>query len=225
TSANRYSEYSVDDQPYPRGELLLRGHTIFRGYHKNPEETAKVMADNGWFCTGDICVIDEMGRFKIIDRRKNVLILAQGEYISLERLEGIILSEHSYLAQVYVHGDSLHTSLIAIFGIQLDTFSLFVNKVLGNGFDPVTTEGLQSTMNHDLTKLFKADHLWRKHIEKRHPQWFENIKNDLILVNVLDPAHIAPPHSNANNNGHFPLASGSRDSSRVQFSQPPILQR
>jgi long-chain acyl-CoA synthetase len=88
--------------------------------------------DNGWFCTGDICVIDEMGRFKIIDRRKKkVLKLAQGEYISPERLEGIILSEHSYLAQAYVHGDSLQTSLIATFGIQLDTFALFAS-ILGS---------------------------------------------------------------------------------------------
>jgi long-chain acyl-CoA synthetase len=92
-----------------------------------------MMTDNGWFCTGDICVIDEMGRFKIIDRRKrNVLKLAQGEYIAPERLEGIILSEHSYLAQAYVHGDSLQTSLIATFGIQLDTFTLFASKVPGN---------------------------------------------------------------------------------------------
>jgi hypothetical protein len=62
----------------------------------------------------------------------------------------------------------------------------------------------------ECTKLFKADHFWRKHVEKRHPQWFENIKNDLILVNayVLDPAHIAPSRSDANSNGHFPLASG-----------------
>ncbi|KAN0072578.1 hypothetical protein V8E54_009507 [Elaphomyces granulatus] len=174
-------EYSVDDQPYPRGELLLRGHTIFRGYHKNPEETAKVMTDDGWFCTGDICVIDEMGRFKIIDRRKNVLKLAQGEYISPERLEGIILSEHSYLAQAYVHGDSLQTSLIAIFGIQPDTFALFASKVLGNEIKPVTTEGLQSAMNHELIRkalLRDLDQTARKH----KLSGFERIKNASLMM-------------------------------------------
>ncbi|KKK19013.1 hypothetical protein P175DRAFT_0533016 [Aspergillus ochraceoroseus IBT 24754] len=62
----------------------------------------------------------------------------------------------------------------------------------------------------ECTKLFKADHFWRKHVEKRHTEWFENIKSDLSLVNayVLDPARIAPSRSDANSNGHFPLSSG-----------------
>ncbi|KAJ9214534.1 hypothetical protein DTO166G4_3938 [Paecilomyces variotii] len=61
----------------------------------------------------------------------------------------------------------------------------------------------------ECTKLFKAEHFWRKHVEKRHPEWYENIKKDLTLVNayVLDPAHIAPSRSDANSNGHFPLSS------------------
>lgn len=62
----------------------------------------------------------------------------------------------------------------------------------------------------DCTKLFKAEAFWRKHVEKRHGDWYENIKNDLHLVNayVLDPARIAPSRSDANSNGHFPLGSG-----------------
>ncbi|KAH1497470.1 hypothetical protein LV164_001714 [Aspergillus fumigatus] len=61
----------------------------------------------------------------------------------------------------------------------------------------------------ECTKLFKAEHFWRKHVEKRHTEWFENIKSDLSLVNsyVLDPARIAPSRSDANSNGHFPLSS------------------
>ncbi|OKL58711.1 hypothetical protein UA08_06045 [Talaromyces atroroseus] len=59
----------------------------------------------------------------------------------------------------------------------------------------------------DCAKLFKAEHFWRKHVEKRHEEWYHNIKNDLVLVNeyVLDPAHIAPSRTDANSNGHFPL--------------------
>ncbi|TQB69587.1 hypothetical protein MPDQ_001668, partial [Monascus purpureus] len=60
----------------------------------------------------------------------------------------------------------------------------------------------------ECTKLFKAEHFWRKHVEKRHTEWFENIKSDLSLVNayVLDPARIAPSRADANSNGHFPLS-------------------
>ncbi|KAI9740382.1 MAG: hypothetical protein M1834_004962 [Cirrosporium novae-zelandiae] len=58
----------------------------------------------------------------------------------------------------------------------------------------------------DCTKLFKAQHFWRKHIEKRHAEWFEGVKKEVELVNiyVMDPAHIAPSRSDANSNGHFP---------------------
>ncbi|KAL3476327.1 hypothetical protein BJX99DRAFT_247001 [Aspergillus californicus] len=62
----------------------------------------------------------------------------------------------------------------------------------------------------ECSKLFKADTFWRKHVEKRHADWYQRIKSDLSLVNayVLDPARIAPSRSDANSNGHFPLNSG-----------------
>ncbi|KAG9231175.1 putative zinc finger protein [Amylocarpus encephaloides] len=62
----------------------------------------------------------------------------------------------------------------------------------------------------ECAKLFKEEHFWRKHVEKRHPEWLEGIKKDFDLVNtyVLDPAHIAPSRSDANSNGHFPPANG-----------------
>ena len=124
-------DYLVSDKPHPRGELLVRGHTLFNGYYKNEEETQKVMTKDGWFKTGDIATIDAMGRFTIIDRRKNVLKLAQGEYISPERIEGVYMNGCNYLAQAYVHGDSVQTFLVAIFGVQPDTFAPFASKILG----------------------------------------------------------------------------------------------
>lgn len=59
----------------------------------------------------------------------------------------------------------------------------------------------------ECTKLFKGVEFWRKHVEKRHSEWYDRIRSDVELVNtyVLDPAHIAPSRSDANSNGHFPL--------------------
>ncbi|KAI1005504.1 hypothetical protein K3495_g2714 [Podosphaera aphanis] len=59
-------------------------------------------------------------------------------------------------------------------------------------------------------KLFKEEHFWRKHVQKRHPEWLDGLKRDFDLLNayVLDPAHIAPSRSDANSNGHFPPANG-----------------
>ncbi|KAF2403992.1 hypothetical protein EJ06DRAFT_470847 [Trichodelitschia bisporula] len=60
----------------------------------------------------------------------------------------------------------------------------------------------------DCTKLFKGNNFWRKHVEKRHGDFFNKIKQDVTLVNsyVLDPSHIAPSRSDANSNGHFPIS-------------------
>ena len=124
-------DYLVTDTPHPRGELLMRGNTLFRGYFRNPVETAKAMLPDGWFRTGDICKVDSRGRFTIIDRVKNVLKLAQGEYISPERIENVYLSHLNFLAQAYVHGDSVQTFLVAIFGVTPDMFAPFASKVLG----------------------------------------------------------------------------------------------
>jgi long-chain acyl-CoA synthetase len=137
-------EYLVTDQPHPRGELLLKGNSLFSGYYKNEEETRKAMTEDGWFKTGDICSVDEMGRFKIIDRRKNVLKLAQGEYISPERIEGVYLAACNYLAQAYVHGDSLQTFLVAIFGVQPDFFAPFASKILGQEISATDMEAIKS---------------------------------------------------------------------------------
>lgn len=124
-------EYLVTDQPQPRGELILRGPTLFSGYYKNKEETEKCMLPDGWFRTGDIATVDSRGRFKIIDRVKNVLKLAQGEYISPERIENVYLSHLNFLAQAYVHGDSVQTFLVALFGVMPEMFAPFASKVLG----------------------------------------------------------------------------------------------
>lgn len=62
----------------------------------------------------------------------------------------------------------------------------------------------------DCAKLFKEDHFWKKHVEKRHTDWLDGMKQEFDLINayVLDPAHIAPSRTDANSNGHFPPANG-----------------
>lgn len=123
-------EYTVHDKPNPRGELLLRGPILFKGYYKNEEETKKSLEPDGWFHTGDICEIDKLGRFKIIDRKKNVLKLAQGEYISPERIENVYLGSTALLAMAFVHGDPNKDSLVGVFGVDPMTFAPWASKIL-----------------------------------------------------------------------------------------------
>jgi long-chain acyl-CoA synthetase len=174
-------DYSVDDKPHARGELLLRGNNVFKEYFQNPEETAKVMTEDGWFRTGDVCKIDEQGRFIIIDRRKNVLKLAQGEYISPERLEGVYLAELGYFAQAYIHGDSLQTYLVGIFGVQPDTFAPFASKVLGRNISATDIEGIKSVVNDPKIRSTVLKDLER--VAKKHKlAGYERVKNVALMV-------------------------------------------
>jgi long-chain acyl-CoA synthetase len=147
-------EYLSSDKPYPRGELLIRGTSLFREYYRNEAETAKAIDAEGWFHTGDICQVDELGRFKIIDRKKNVLKLAQGEYISPERIENVYLANLGWLATAYVHGDSHQSFLVGIFGIAPDTFGAFAGKVLGQTIDHLDNEALNEACQNP--KVVKA---------------------------------------------------------------------
>ncbi|KKA28662.1 hypothetical protein TD95_004554 [Thielaviopsis punctulata] len=58
----------------------------------------------------------------------------------------------------------------------------------------------------DCTKLFKEEHFWKKHVEKRHTDWYEALRHEFTLINAyaIDPSHIAPSRTDANSNGHFP---------------------
>ncbi|XP_058084147.1 long chain acyl-CoA synthetase 1-like [Magnolia sinica] len=116
-----YSEVRLEEVPEmgyspfadpPRGEICVRGKTVFAGYHKNPELTKEVMKD-GWFHTGDIGEMNSDGILKIIDRKKNIFKLSQGEYVAAEHLEKIY-GFTSIVEDIWVYGDSFRSSLVAV---------------------------------------------------------------------------------------------------------------
>jgi long-chain acyl-CoA synthetase len=174
-------DYKVEDLPFPRGELMLRGSNLFREYYKNEEETKKAMTEDGWFKTGDIATVDAMGRFTIIDRRKNVLKLAQGEYISPERIEGVYLNACPYLAQAYVHGDSVQTFLVALFGVQPDIFAPYASKVLGKTISATDIDAIKSACKEPKVKSQVLKDLDRAGRKSKFAG-YERVKNISLFV-------------------------------------------
>ncbi|CDJ58218.1 long chain acyl-CoA synthetase, putative, partial [Eimeria maxima] len=105
-------QYDATANP-PRGELLVRGHSLMKEYFLSPERTKETIDEDGWLHTGDVVEIQPSGAVKIIDRAKNVFKLAHGEYIAPERLENIY-SNSRWVEQIFVYGDSLEAALVAI---------------------------------------------------------------------------------------------------------------
>jgi long-chain acyl-CoA synthetase len=85
------------------GEILVRGATVFAGYHRDPAATAEVMRD-GWFFTGDVGELDAEGNLRITDRKKDLIITAGGKNISPSNIE-TALTNHPLIANAVVIGD------------------------------------------------------------------------------------------------------------------------
>ena len=102
------------------GELVIRGPQVMKGYWQRPEETAKVITDDGWLRTGDIAMMTEDGFFKIVDRKKD-MILVSGFNVFPNEIEDVI-AHHPKVLEVAVVGvpDAKSTEAVKVFVVKSD---------------------------------------------------------------------------------------------------------
>jgi long-chain acyl-CoA synthetase len=104
--------YSSSNSP-PTGEIQVRGTCMTSGYYKNEKATKEMIGADGWQATGDIGRWNPDGTLSIIDRKKNIFKLAQGEYVAAEKIEGV-LAKSKYIGQCFVYGNSFFVTLVAV---------------------------------------------------------------------------------------------------------------
>ena len=104
------------DSPDPRhiaGEVVVRGHVVFSGYYKNPEATRAVLSEDGWFRTGDLGTIDELGRVFLVGRSKSMILGTNGQNIFPEEIE-VVLNQLPYVQESLIVGRDKHLTALIV---------------------------------------------------------------------------------------------------------------
>ncbi len=157
------------------GEILVRGPGMFAGYWKN-EEATKLAVQDGWFHTGDVAQKMENGHFRIVDRKKDIMVTSGGKNISPSEIENL-LKGSSFISEVVLFADARKFPS-ALIEIDFDTVSDWARQ------HGIVYTGFTSLSQHPrVAELIGAE------IEKANVQLarVEQIKKFRIIPKELDP--------------------------------------
>ncbi len=149
---------NVEIKIAPDGEILARGPNIMLGYYKKPEATAAAIAPDGWFHTGDIGYMDRDGYLYITDRKKDIIVLANGKNVAPQPIENLI-KQSELVQEAVVFGDGM-SAPVALIVPNMDALRAFAKQ---EGIDATAPDAL---LNHDA-------------IQKRFRQEIERVNREL----------------------------------------------
>ena len=134
------------------GEIQIRGPQVMKGYHNRPEETAQAIRE-GWLCTGDIGVMDEDGYFRIVDRKKD-MILVSGFNVYPNEVEDVLVSHPKVLEA-------------AVIGVPDDKSGEVVKAFVVKRDASLTEKELLAFCREGLTGYKRPKHVeWREELPK-----------------------------------------------------------
>lgn len=150
------------------GEILVRGDNVMLGYYRDPELTAEVLDEDGWFHTGDLASVDAEGRFYVRGRLKNVILSAAGENIYPEDIESVlntfpgvdeslvVMRGNGLVALVRLEND-VHVSLSGICSAIKDYVNKRVNRQSNLNRVEIITEPFKKTATAKIRRfLYEA---------------------------------------------------------------------
>jgi long-chain acyl-CoA synthetase len=160
--------YHVTDKPNPRGEIYIGGDSVTIGYYKNPEKTREDYHEiDGirYFATGDIGEVLPNGNFKIIDRKKDLVKLQSGEYISLSKIE-VIIKQLPFVENCCVYADPYKTFCVCLICPDVAKIVHYAKTLNFNDVNDFKS----ILANKELLKLIQKDII--EHCEKRESNYF-----------------------------------------------------
>jgi long-chain acyl-CoA synthetase len=141
-------EVRLDDD----GEILVRGPNVMKGYFKKPEETAEAIDSEGWFHTGDIGEFDGDGFLKITDRKKNLLVLANGKKVTPQPIECRLL-QSTYISQIILLGENRS----AVTALIVPNFRSLGQWIKENSIGINPEDNREITQNHEVHRLIQDE--------------------------------------------------------------------
>lgn len=136
------------------GEILARGPNIMLGYYKKPEATAAAIDPDGWFHTGDIGHIDKDGYLYITDRKKDIIVLANGKNVAPQPIENL-LKQSELIQEAVVYGDGM-SAPVALIVPNIDALREFAKQQELDTTDPDTLlnhEAVQKRFRQELERV------------------------------------------------------------------------
>lgn len=155
------------------GEILIKGRGIMRGYHNKPEATAEALKD-GWLYTGDIGEVDEAGRLKITDRKKDLIKTSGGKYVAPQNIEGKFKVTCPYVSNAVVHGNN-RNFVVMLVSLDPEAIMAWAKE---NGVNGGYEEVVKDPRTHALIKPFVQE------LNKGLAS-YESVKNFAILPKDL----------------------------------------
>jgi len=156
-------------QPFPGtevmiaddGEVLLRGPHVMKGYWNLPEANAEALLADGWLATGDIGVLDDQGRLKITDRKKDLVKTSGGKYIAPGQIAAQFKVISALASNLVVHANNRNfaTALVSLDPEALDKFA--ADKGLSGDFAALSqAPEVNAAIQADIDKLNEGLNRW-----------------------------------------------------------------